>query len=246
MVIKMMFSMLRLNEFLSYSGEIVTYLKSMDKEGLQINSAVDGLDLKYEKALEIANRNRSSEYTNWLEEKDHRRDESFVAFRNLIEANTHRKPEVIIEAADRLCRTVRSHGWSLQSASRAVQSAKMASLIKELNLPVNTSLIDTLDAGEWYKDMVDDHADYLQLQEAKTVAEASEIDYDTMAVYKDLQIACQQLFEGIEVLNRLSPNEKYTNMENFINDCSQRYMTAARSRKTKNVNLKEETEEQEA
>ena len=246
MITKMIFGSLHLNEFLSYCGELVTFLRSIDKEGLQVKPAIDKLDLKYEKAIETANRGRSSAFTDSLQERDHRRDESFIAFRTLIEASSHRKMDVVKEAADKLSRIIRSHGWSLQRESRATQSAKMASLIKELNLPDNGILIEALKAADWYQDMIDDNAAYSKLQEDRTIAEASEEDYDTMAVYKDLRIACQELFDGIEVLNRLFPNEKYTEMANFINDSSQRHMITARTRKTRTENLKEETEEQEA
>lgn len=246
MIMKMLFGSLRLNEFLGYCGEIVSFLKSMDKEGLQIKTAIDSFDLNYEKAIEVANRNRSSQFTEWLQERDHRRDESFIAFRNLVEANLHRKTDAIVDAADKLSRIIRSHGWSLQRESRAEQSAKMASLIKELALPENVGLVTALSATEWYQDMLDDNAAFLQLLEDKTVAEASEANYDTLAVYKDLRVSCERLFEGIEVLNRIIPNEKYNEMENFINDCTQRYLTAVKVRKTKNENAKEEIKEQEA
>ncbi len=242
MMIKMLFGSLRLNEFLSYCGEILNFLKSVDKEGLQINTAIDGVELNYEKAIEVANRNRTSQFTDWLQKNDHRRDESFIAFRNLIEANTHRKSDEIVEASGILSRIIRSHDWSLQRKSRSEQSAKMASLVKELSSSENASLIARLSATEWYQDMLDDNTEFLQLQEDKTVADASEADYDTLEVYKDLRIRCEQLLEGIEVLNRIAPNVKYDEMEKFINDCTQRYLTAVKARKTKTKNEKEEQE----
>jgi len=246
MIIKMIFSMLRLNEFLSYCGEIVAFLKAMDKEGLQINTVIDILNSNYEKAIEIANRNRSSEYTELLKNKDHRRDESFIALRNYFEACTHRKSVATAEIGEKLCGIIRSHGWSLHRLSRAEQSAKMASLIKEFSSTENTESFATISATDWYQDMVDDNAAFLKSQEDKTIAEGSEEDYDTFVVYKELQVSCEQLFESIEVLNRIAPNAKYDEMVNFINDCTQRYQTIAKTRTTKSENAKEETEEQEA
>lgn len=241
------FTKLRLNEFLSYCSEISTYLKSIDKEGLQIVSAIDRFAARYEVAVEVSNRSRSSKFTHLLKGKDHRRDESFLAFRNLVEACSHRKDVNTADKAETLLEIIKSHGWSLQLSGRAVQSAKMASLVKELSSAENTSLIAGLSATDWYQDMVDDNAEYLKLQEDKTVAESSEADYDTLEVYKELRVSCEQLFEGIEVLNRIAPNEKYDQMEAFINDCTQRYQTIVKTRTTKNENAKEEqTEEQEA
>ncbi|WP_321515917.1 DUF6261 family protein [Marinifilum fragile] len=247
MIEQMNFSKLHLNEFLSYCGEISTYLKSIDKEGLQIVSAIDQFAARYELAVAVSNRARSSKFTDMLKAKDHRRDESFLAFRNLVEACSHRKNATTAEKAESLLRIIRSHGWSLQIESRADQSAKMASLIKELSSAENTSLIEQLSATDWYQDMVDDNAEYLKQQEDKTVAESSETEYDTLEVYKNLRVSCEQLFEGIEVLNRIAPNDKYDQMEAFINDCTQRYQTIVKTRTTKNENAKEEqTQEQEA
>jgi hypothetical protein len=247
MIEQMNFSKLHLNEFLSYCGEISTYLKSIDKEGLQIVSAIDQFAARYEMAVEVSNRTRSSKFTGMLEAKEYRRDESYLAFRNLVEACSHRKDVTFAEKAESLLRIIRSHGWSLHTKGRANQSAKMASLVKELSSAENAKLVEDLSAKDWYQDMVDDNAEFLKLQEDKTVAESAETEYDTLGVYKELRISCEQLFEGIKVLNRIAPNEKYNQMEAFINDCTQRYQTIVKTRTTKNENAKEEqTEEQEA
>ncbi len=165
----------------------------------------------------------------------------------MVEASTHRKDVSVAKHAETLLGIIKSHGWSLQLGGRAVQSAKMASLVKELSSAENTSLIEQLSATDWYQDMVDDNAEYLKLQEDKTVAESSETEYDTLGVYKELRVSCEQLFEAIEVLNRIAPNEKYNQMVAFINDCTQRYQTIMKTRTTKNENAKEEqTQEQEA
>ncbi|MGZ2371726.1 DUF6261 family protein [Ancylomarina sp. YFZ004] len=245
MFIKMIFSLLRINEFIGYCNEIKTYLASIEMEGLQLGTTVEKLNLKQEKALAASNRTRSSQYTNWLHKKDHRRDESFVAFRKLMEASTHRKDDTLATAADKICRTIRAHGWSLHAKGVKVQSAKMASLLKELELDENKALIATLSADTWYKDMVDDNAAYNQLNEDRAKAQLSKLDYDTEEVYKDLRLACEELFDSIEVLNRISPNEKYVEIANFINGSTQKYMTAARARQTKNENANPALEEKE-
>ena len=246
MFIKMIFRLLRINELLGYGNEIKTYLASIEMEGLQLNAPVEKLNLKQEEALAASNRTRSSQFTNWLHERDHRRDESFVAFRNLMEASTHRKDEALASAADKMCRIIRGHGWTLYAGGQKVQSAKMASLIKELELEENKALIATLTADVWYKDMVDDNAAYNQMNEERAKAKGSQVDYDTEEVYKALRFACEELFDAIEVLNRISPNEKYVEVANFINGCTQKYMTAARTRQTKSENADTALEEQEA
>jgi len=122
----------------------------------------------------------------------------------------------------------------------------MASFTKELDLDENQALIAILKANSWYKDMVEDNTAYNQLNEDKIKAKTSQVDYDTDVVYKDLRLACGELFEAIEVLNRISPNEMYLEMAKFINDCIQKYMVAAYSRKTKNKNANTEVIETEA
>lgn len=246
MFIKMIFSLLRINEFIGYCNEIKTYLASIEMEGLQLNTSVGKLNLKQEEALAASNRSRSSQFTHWLHELDHRRDESFVAFRNLMEANTHRKDEALVTAADKMCRIIRGHGWSLQVKGVKVQSAKMASLIKELELDENKAVIATLSADAWYQDMVDDNAAYNKLNEERAKAKGNQVDYDTEEVYKALRVACEELCDAIEVLNRISPNAKYVEMANFINGCTQKYMTAARSRQTKSEKADSALEENEA
>ena len=242
MIINMFFTKLLLNELLSYCGEIIAYLKGADKEGLQLDAVVTSLDQKYELAIEVSNRTRSSQYTEQLKVKDHRRDESYLALRKYLEACIHCKDVAIAQAAGKLLSIFRSHGWSLQLEGRAVQSAKLTSLIKELNLPENTTLMTTVAATNWYKGLRDDQADFLQLQEDRTLAEASETEYVTLEVYKELRISCEQLFASIEVLNRIAPNTKYDEMGSFINDCTQRYLTAAKTRITKSENTKEAEE----
>lgn len=240
----MFFSMLRLNELLGYGNEINAYLKTIDSEGLQIASAIEKLNKNVEKALAASNRAMSSQFTDQLHDFDIRRDESFVAFRNLMEASTHRKDEAVANAADKLCRIIRSHNWLLYHEGLKMQSAKMASLTQELDLEENQALIAILNATTWYTDMVDDNAAYNQLNEVKGKAKIDQIHYNTEEVYKALRFACEELFEAIEVLNRISPNEKYEEMAKFINNCTQKYTTVARTRKTRNENAN--TEEAEA
>lgn len=246
MFIKMIFSLLRINEILAYCNEIISFLKSIDMEGLQVSPAVEKLNVKYQEALRISNRSRSNAYTDMLHEKDSRRDESFLAFRNLMEASTHRRDDSIVSAAETICRIIRGHGWSLHADGQKVQSAKMASLHKELELPENQELIHHLDSNSWYRDMIEDNKAYNELKEDKTKAKVSVADYDTEEVYKELRLACAELFDAVEVLNRITPNGKYVEMAKFINDCTQKYRIMARTRKTKNEKVAAETAATEA
>lgn len=243
---KIIFRWLRVDEFLSYCNEIKTYLQSVDLEALPIKPMVDKFAANQEEALAASNRNKTSQFTQKLREKDHRRDESFVAFRNLMEANTHRGNEVVSTAATGICGIIRTHGWSLYAGGQKRQSGKMASLIQELDTEENQATISSLKALSWYKEMVDDNQDYAMVLEEKAKAEASEVDYDTQNVYKTLRISCEHLFESITVLNRIAADAKYTEIANFCNECTQKYMAAARSRKTKNENADKESVTNEA
>ena len=238
MLRKMFFSLLQLNELLGYGNEINTYLQTVDMEGLQLTIAVEKLNGKMEIALAAANRTKSSQFTGRLHALDARRDESFIAFRNLMESSTHRRDDVIAHAADKICRTIISHGWTLYCRGNKIQSAIMASLIKELNQSGNQEIINQLASISWYTDMVEDNKAFNQLNEEKSLSANTEQNYDTEEVYKNVRIACEELFDAIEVLNRIAPNEKYTTMAQFINECTQKYMVVVRSRNTKNENAK--------
>ncbi|MDQ1770221.1 hypothetical protein GQR60_14590 [Labilibaculum sp. A4] len=242
MIKKMYFSLLRLNELLGYFNEIITYLIGADLEGLQITSPVEKLNNKVGEALAAANRTTASGFTERIRQLDNRRDESFVAFRNFMEASTHRRDEAIANAAEQICRIIRTHNWSLYSRGYKIQSAKMASLLKELNQSENQALILQLEAASWYSEMLEDNNAFNQQSEEKSIAKNEEIDYDTQEIYKSARLACEELFEAIEVLNRIAPNEKYNAIAKFINECNQKYLTVARSRKTKNANAAEVTE----
>jgi len=242
MIKKMYFSLLRLNELLGYFNEIITYLIGADLEGLQITSPVEKLNNKVEEALAAANRTTASGFTERIRQLDNRRDESFVAFRNFMEASTHRRDEAIANVAEQICRIIRTHNWSLYSRGYKIQSAKMASLLKELNQAENQALILQLEAASWYSEMLEDNNAFNQQSEEKSIAKNEEIDYDTQEIYKSARLACEELFEAIEVLNRIAPNEKYDAIAKFINECNQKYLTVARSRKTKNANAAEVTE----
>lgn len=238
----MFFSLLQLNELLGYGNEINTYLKTADQEGLQIATVVEKLNNNVEKALAVANRTKSSKFTQSIQDLDARRDESFIAFRNLMEASTHRKNDSIVSAAEQICRIIKSHNWSLYTRGYKIQSAKMASLIKELDLAENQDLIKQLNANSWYRDLVADNEAFNQLNEVRSIAENAKEDYDTQEVYKAVRIACEELFDSIEVLHRIAPNEKYETIAKFINECTQKYLTLARSRKTRSQNSSEVTE----
>jgi len=246
MFIKMIFSLLRVNEILGFCNEIISFLKSIDMEGLQVSTAVEKLSTRYQEALAVSNRSRSSDYTELLHQRDSRRDESFLAFRNLMEALTHRKDKSNVSAAVTICRIIRGHAWSLHLDGQKVQSAKMASLQKDLEQPENQKLITHLNANSWYTDMIEDNNAFNQLKEDKAKANSAKPDYDTEEVYKALRFACAELFDAIEVLNRLAPNAKYVDMTNFINNCTKKYMIAARSRKTRNETANAEIVETEA
>lgn len=238
---KMIFSLLRVNELLGYCNEIKTFLSSLDLEALPIKNAAVKLSVKVEEALAASNRKRSSEYTEWLKEKDRNRDNSFLAFRGLMEAFTYRKEEDLVVAAKKIILIIKGHGWTLQSGGKKVQSAKMASLIKEMSSEENQALLTLLTANVWYQNMVEDNAAYDALLEEKSNINKNQTVYDMSTIYKDLQTACEELFEGVEVLNRISPDATYTQIATFSNDCTQRYLAAARTRKTKNA-IVEETE----
>jgi len=243
MLKRMYFSMLQLNELLGYCNEINTYLQSADLTDLQINGATEKLNVSLGKSLAVANKTQSSQFTARLRLTDDRRDNSFVAFRNLMEASTHRRDESLVKTADQICRTIKSHSWTLYTRGYKVQSAKMASLIKELDLPANQELIGQLEASSWYADMVEDNEAFNKLNEEKNLSENSDTDSNTEEIYKNVRIACEELFEAIEVLNRIAPNEKYTAMAQFINECTQKYMVVVRSRKTKSENAQTEITE---
>lgn len=102
MFVKMIFSLLRVNELLGYCNEIKTFLSSLNLEALPIKDAAAKLSTQVEQALAASNRNQASEYTEWLKEKDHRRDDSFLAFRGLMKAFTYRKEEDLLAAAEKL------------------------------------------------------------------------------------------------------------------------------------------------
>ncbi len=243
---KMIFGLLRINEMLGYSNEIKTYLAASGLEALPIKPLVDKFVTNQEEALAASNRNRSSKYTQLLRDKDTRRDESFIAFRNLMEANTHRSNESTVAAADVICRIIRAHGWTLYAEGKKVQSAKMASFVKELNLDENQASIASLKANAWYNEMVEDNASYSQLLEEKAKVEGGEIDYDIESVHKNLRLSIDELFETITVMNRIAPDPKYLEIAKFCNDCTQKYIVAVKSRKTKNAKADNETVETEA
>jgi hypothetical protein len=243
MLKKMYFSMLQLNELLGYCNEINTHLQTTDLTDLQINGATEKLNVSLGKSLAVANKTQSSQFTERLRLADVRRDESFIAFRNLMEASTHRRVESVVKTADHICRIIRSHSWTLYARGYKVQSAKMASLIKELDLTVNQEMIGQLKANSWYADMVEDNKAFNQLNEEKNLSENSDTDSDSEEMYKNVRIACEELFEAIEVLNRIAPNVKYTAMAQFINECTQKYMVVVRSRKTKSENAQTEITE---
>lgn len=120
----------------------------------------------------------------------------------------------------------------------------MASLIKELSSEENQALITTLSANDWYEDMLADNAAYDAMLEEKSNTNNNQTVYDMSTVYQDLQTACEELFEAVEVLNRISPDTTYTQIATFCNDCTQRYLAAARARKTKNGNSSSEESEE--
>ncbi|RUT79006.1 DUF6261 family protein [Ancylomarina longa] len=240
MIKNMLLSMLRVNELLAYSREIISRVKPLRVEGLQIMETIDTFDSKLQMALHVANGKRTNDYTHLLHESDHRRDESYLAFRNSMEAATHCKDQVKAQKAANICEIIRGHGWSLHVKGQKVQSSIMASLFKDLSQEERKLDIVDLGAESYYQDLIDDCAAYDSLLEKRDSESKGKKNPENEQVYKELRVSCEQFFEALEVLNRVAPQAQYVEMIEIVNQCTDKYMIDLRSRKTRSEHVVEE------
>ena len=243
MLEKIVFSLLRVSDLISYNRDVLEAVTPLSDESLAIHKSILNLEEHFQKALKASNSAKGSKFTKLLMEKDRLRDRSFLGFRFAAEAYTYSNDEVKAAKAEVVCEVLSNHGWSLHNSGRKKESGLLASLVQELNETENKQYLVDLGLETWFNNMVADADAFNALVLEKEDAEREEKNEDHTEVYKELREACDQYFDDLEAINRLDPNEKYEQMIEKVNGFTKSYMTDLRARQTKKEN--EELEEEE-
>jgi hypothetical protein len=87
----------------------------------------------------LMNRERSSEFTTIMLEKDRIRDEEFMAFRHYVNAYTKKRTPELKAAAQAIAKIIRKHGWTLYSLGNLQESMALDLLFQDLDKPEATT-----------------------------------------------------------------------------------------------------------
>ncbi len=231
-------TLLRVDEEVGYYAEMASLMEKYKSKELQLEKFISGLSSVVNEAQNAIHQARGSNHTATANELEKVRNQSFMAFRDVVKAGTHRVDENWANNARKIERIIRSHGWSFYSKGTKVQTAIMESLKAELDKEENQLLINEIALSDWYAEMNETNKNYLNVINKRFNEEAQKEKYDTGEIYKSMRLAGDDLCQAIEVLYKMSGNQLYNEIANAINALTEKYMATARGRKTRNENEK--------
>lgn len=172
-------------------------------------------------------------YTEYKARIDSERDEAFIAFRNYVEACSHRDFDDWMRRAEVLLKVINRHGWSAWSEGYQKQSAIMTSLISELK-GQHQETLERIEAVEWLDELV-------QKQEAFEQAEregvSNVIASTTISETRPpLEEALRSLFSMTDLLCQATSSEDLAKIIAGLNNLISQTMATARATTTRQRN----------
>ncbi len=205
----------------------------------KVTTLVENDNSEIKKSL---NRDSSSNYTEQLEAKDDERDDCFMGFRDYVKASMSRRKYGVKEAAEKLIKLIKKHGWTLYDSGYSEQSAKMELLIQDLKTEEAVNAILKIGGGMWYEDLANSHNEFEELYNKKLEEKTGEEIQLIRKAKRNLGRHLSILVDSLNILEEVTPN--ITNaISEPIDEAIKDVMATARARKTRKENNTEETEE---
>lgn len=186
-------------------------------------------------------RKKSSPFTALKAQKDSERDEAFIAFRNFVEACTHRPKAEWQQPATEVLNTIKRYGWSAWNVGYQKETAILHNLIDDLRTHHSVSL-EALTATEWLDELETAQQTFEAIKK-ESVSQTTDLPTLTETRPK-LEEAMRSLLSMTELLNQAAPNELLGQLIVHLNALISQTMATAKAAATRRKNQESETPEQ--
>jgi hypothetical protein len=233
------------------SEELVTLAERISKlltEAVLNNPLIDRALLLVQGDMNALNTALSKDtlgiFTKQINEKDYRRDKTFMGFRSFLEAYSYHLDDNLSKAAEHLLAIFRKHGTRLHREGNAVQTTKMKLLMADLELPENATTLATLQATPWLEMMKKENEEFETLVEERNIKESSK---ESPLINEKKFALGNRLNKLLDMLELMEDSGEPANIGETvakINEAINQVMTVARGRKTRNHNSKTKEDEE--
>jgi hypothetical protein len=231
------FSYLRNDEIFNLSNGIKNITANYVGEGKAITPVAERHNTAHEKLDTAMLQTQASALTDQISEADEALDERFLAFRNLIEAHSHRPDENLVNAANRLMLIIRNYGWTLYNTGYSEQTSRLENLIGDMeNDGQSINDIAALNASDWLAELKTAFENFNSLVQQRRAETSSKPDFNTTEARKEVKAALNDLFDFIEVMHKVEPEGPYQQLAGEINPIIDEIMQIARSRRSRAEN----------
>jgi len=226
-------SQLCIEQEMDYYARIVQLLEVCNTEDLQIKQFSDSFISIFRKAINVNLDNRGNEFTESFNELEKLRDNSFIAFRDSVKANTYSVNPNKANKARTLELVIIKHGWSMHLKGNKMQTAITNNLITDLDSNENQSCIEALNLSDLYKDMCCINTDFVAIDDVFKNVDADDENSDGLEIYKEVRQSCHILFSSIDLFYKFSGNRGLLDIATRINAITNEYNLIALSQEGK-------------
>ncbi|WP_321514847.1 DUF6261 family protein [Marinifilum fragile] len=244
MIENMSFYSLQRDEFYTFGKRIIGVFTGYDLETLNLKKPYDKLPLAVNMLDEAMIKNSTAALTTDVVNKDTRRDDGLVAFRNYLRACEKRLKPEWRQAARLILNAIKVYGVNLHREAYSSESARLNNLIADLeNKPELKAAIALLLLTEWVAELKQAQVDFEIAEKARIDSKASTSEIKTDDACLEVRKACEFLFQYLELNNQLDPKDEYKQIMRKINEVIAEFMSAIKARKTRNEKEEEENVE---
>ena len=237
MIASINYSLLSSNEFYTFNLRVLELFAGKNLEATGIEVFVEKLrdvSVPFGKAFERESRDP---YTQMLIQADAGRDECHFAFRNYVEACSHRNKPGWHDAAIKIMEVIRKHGWSAAHFGYKAETAAITSTISELRSKYEAELT-LIAATDWLNEL--DEAQQIFANIAKDSVAPKEDEPTIAGTRPSVTRALRSLFGMITLQYEAAGSIALADYAKSINDLIVQSMTSAKANATRVENKKNE------
>ncbi|MCA9213827.1 MAG: hypothetical protein KDB27_12220 [Planctomycetales bacterium] len=197
-------------------------------------------------------RDKASEYTAQLAQRDQVRDDAFVALRDFAKANSNRSNPEISRAGMLVYSVFETRGLTLYSKGYTEQSADMNLLLEDLSTEETQDALDVMGGTTWYDELRLAQDSFEQLVRDKLSTEAQDTILPTrtsrlrLTDHIETLLGCVRAVHDVEAQATTSDvRAALDELINSVNEIIVNAMTIARARQTRSASVDEHKEVQE-
>lgn len=206
----------------------------IDDPFIKINITLVRSDIQNVEAA--LNRTSDSEYTKLIFNKDKKRDDCFISFKDAIRPFLRKDNPEIVEAAEYLVKIIEKHGTTLYSLGYVEQTSVMKLLFTDLQTGKAKGAMQKLPGLQsWYDDMVQAEKDFEDTYVDKTEDTS---DKSILPLKQSLPVLSRHLIalvENIKIINDNAPGSCDALIDQ-MNIIISEIMTTAKANKTRKAN----------